>query len=334
MRHKTLLFATLAALAGCHEIEIDLDVRASEATLLATRSGEPIAPIEPMSGIDAELAHVGGLLFHDPGLSADGTVSCASCHAIPDGGDDGLAFSVGVGGQVGGINAPTVLNAALHVAQFWDGRATTLEQQALGPVTAAVEMAADWDDVVAYVRTQPQYNTLLTERFGDVSPDAVAAAIAEFERTLVTPNGPFDQWLLGDDTAISDDALQGYALFKDLGCASCHQGRAVGGNMYQRFGLFGNYLEDQDRPLTAADDGRFAVTGDEQDRHVFKVPSLRNVALTAPYFHDASAPTLAEAVRIMGRYQLGRELGDTEIQRLVAFLESLTGEIPNVEVYQ
>lgn len=338
MRRLPLLAACALLPLACSDLEIDLEVdphAVDIAALEGMRNNEPIRPLEPIANIDAELADIGGRLFHDPGLSGDGTISCASCHSIPDGGDDGLRASVGIEGQVGGINAPTVLNAAYHVAQFWDGRAQTLEDQAKGPLVHPLEMGGNWDDILAYVASDPEYARVLGERYeAGVTQESIAAAIAEFERTLVTLDSPFDHWLRGEDDAISTQALRGYERFKEFGCASCHQGRNVGGNMYQRFGLFGDYLADQGRPLTEADNGRFNVTGEENDRHVFRVPSLRNVALTAPYFHDGSARTLHDAVSTMGRYQLGRRVEDEDVDDIVAFLETLTGTLPNVEIYQ
>jgi cytochrome c peroxidase len=288
-------------------------------------SSEPILALRAGTAEDPRLVALGSRLFHDPALSKDGTVSCASCHDISNGGDDGRQRSIGVGGQLGAINAPTVLNAALNIAQFWDGRARTLEDQIDGPIQHPREMAADWDGLVRQLGANPQYAEAFRDALGaPPSRRGVKQAIAAFERTLITVDSPFDLWLAGDAGALSTEQREGYELFKAAGCVACHQGQNAGGNMYQRFGLFGDYFRDRGQ-VTEADYGRFNVTGVESDRHVFRVPSLRNVELTAPYFHDGSAKTLSDAVKVMVKYQLGKELSDGELDKLVAFLKSLTG---------
>ncbi len=295
---------------------------------------EPIQPLELPKDLDQARVTLGGALFHDVRLSVDDSLSCASCHSIPDGGDDGRPTSIGVGGTIGPINAPTVLNSSLNLSQFWDGRAATLEDQVDGPVTHPGEMGSTWAEVIDKLSADAQTRARFDAVFEDgVTQQNIAAAIAEYERSLITIDSPFDRWLRGDPSALSGEAIEGYQLFKDLGCASCHQGRNAGGNMYQRFGVMGDYFADRGDP-TEADVGRFAVTGLEQDRHKFRVPSLRNVALTAPYFHDGTAVTLRDAVSTMGLYQLGRRLSEEEIDKLEAFLESLTGQLPSVERYQ
>lgn len=283
-------------------------------------------PLGPVPDLDPRIVELGDRLFHDPRLSADDTVSCATCHDLAHGGVDHKKSAVGIGGQVGPINTPTVFNASLNFAQFWNGRAATLEDQANGPPLAAAEMGSSWPQILGKLGADPE----MVSRFA-VFPDGlteanVRFAIATFERTLLTP-APFDRYLAGDTAALSDEARRGLALFSDYGCVACHQGQGIGGNMYQRFGVMGDYFADRGN-VTEADLGRFTVTQREEDRHVFKVPSLRNVAKTAPYFHDGSAPTLADAVKVMGRYQLGRQLADEDVALLVAFLESLTGDRP------
>jgi cytochrome c peroxidase len=292
------------------------------------RSGsnsEPIVALAAKPAEDPRLVKLGSRLFHDPILSKDGTVACSSCHDLGNGGDDGLPHSRGVGGKLGRINAPTVFNAALNLAQFWDGRAATLEDQIDGPVTHPLEMANDWGSVESSLNGSGEYAELFSDVFGaKASRQGVRRAIAAFERTLITVDSPFDLWLRGDSQALSAEQREGYQLFKAAGCVACHQGQNAGGNMYQRFGLFGDYFEDRGNH-TDADNGRFNVTGDAEDRHVFRVPSLRNVELTAPYFHDGSAATLPDAVRVMVKYQLGKELPEDQIGKLVEFLKSLTG---------
>ncbi|HEU4577483.1 MAG TPA: cytochrome c peroxidase [Polyangiaceae bacterium] len=274
---------------------------------------------------DERLVALGSRLFHDPLLSGDGTVSCASCHDLAQGGDDGRARSRGAGGKEGVINAPTVLNAALNPSQFWDGRARTLEDQIDGPIQHPLEMAGDWASVERKLGANAQYTALFQAAFAAApSRQGVKQAIASFERTLITLDAPFDLWLDGDASALSAAQREGYELFKSAGCVACHQGQNAGGNMYQSFGVFGNYFEDRGN-ITEVDYGRYNVTKVEEDRFVFRVPSLRNVELTAPYFHDGSAKTLPDAVKVMIKYQLGKELAEDQVGKLVEFLKSLTG---------
>lgn len=322
-------FALLVASTSCEKAGGDPESQrtddlppADEAAELV--STEPILPLRASAAQDQALVALGSRLFHDPILSKDESVSCATCHDLSHGGDDGRARSVGVGGKHGGVNAPTVLNAALNIGQFWDGRAESLEAQIDGPVQNSLEMASDWSDVEKKLNGSAKYKTAFAEALHQ-SPtrQGVKQAIAAFERTLITVDAPFDRWLKGERDALSAEQLEGYELFKGAGCIACHQGRNVGGNMYQRFGVFGDYFKDRGN-ATEADNGRFNVTHKEADRHVFKVPSLRNVALTAPYFHDGSAKTLPDAVKVMAKYQLGKILSERQIQRLVSFLGSLT----------
>ena len=285
----------------------------------------PMLPLPPPSAQAAAKAALGQRLFHDTRLSRDNSVSCSSCHDLAHGGVDHRPSALGIGGQLGPINTPTVFNTDLNLAQFWDGRARTLEEQAAGPVHNPLEMGSNWQEAIAKLNQDPDFVSAFHKSYPQgISPEALVDAIASFERTLRTPNSRYDRFLNGDATAFSALETMGYQHFLKLGCASCHQGVAVGGNMFQRFGIMEDYF--QGRPYQSRDLGRFNVTQQPADLHVFKVPSLRNVALTAPYFHDASATTLEEAVRIMGRYQLGRILSDEEVKALVAFLGTLTGE--------
>ena len=283
----------------------------------------PIKPIPNEVKVDAKKVQLGKKLFFDPILSKDGTISCATCHDLQNGGDDGLKFSFGIKGQEGNINSPTVYNAVFNFRQFWDGRAKDLKEQAIGPIENPVEMG---HTMVGAVETLHQ-NKMYFEIFNDVyangiTKDNIADAIAEFEKTLITPDSPFDQYLKGDKEAIGEKAKEGYLLFKSKGCILCHHGVNIGGNFYNKFGIY----EDADTEHL----GRYNITKREEDKHVFKVPSLRNIALTAPYMHDGRVGTLKEAVELMTKYQLGRhmELGDTEA--IVAFLESLTGKLPTI----
>ena len=294
----------------------------------ALQREEPIQPLPRTVEIDPARAALGKRLFHEPRLSGDATISCASCHPIDRGGADGMARSIGVGGQIGVINAPTVLNSGFNAFQFWDGRAATLEEQIDGPITDPREMASSWRRVIAVLEGDAGYRDAFALAFGDgITIANVKRAIADFERTLITPDSPFDRHLRGEPEAIGDQAREGYRLFKAYGCSACHQGRLVGGNMFEKMGVIIDYFSQRGE-ITEADYGRYNVTGQEEHRFEFKVPSLRNVALTAPYFHDASAATLEDAVRAMGYFQLGRTLPEEDVRRIVLFLESLTGEPP------
>jgi cytochrome c peroxidase len=290
---------------------------------LADRA-EPILPLAAVAGIDADKMALGRKLFHEEALSGDGTVSCATCHDLGRGGGDARPRPIGSGGAEGVVNTPSILNAALGFRQFWDGRAATLEDQIDEPLHGPHEMNSSWPQAVSALGRDPAYQAAFAMLYpgGGITAANVKDALAEFQRSLPAPT-PFDRFLAGDGSAISGDAKAGYKLFKSLGCVACHQGTGVGGNMYQRMGLLADYFADRGG-VTAADFGRYNVTGREEDRFVFKVPSLRNVALTAPYFHDGSAGTLEKAVRAMARYQLGREITAGETKAIVAFLESLT----------
>lgn len=329
----TGLLASL--LTGCQTSDNEAAFRAAAARPVMLNlhrardevSAEPLRALTPSEPTADPVAALGQRLYHDVQLSGDDTVSCASCHDIAKGGDDGLKTSTGIKGSVGPINAPTVLNSAFNFRQFWDGRAATLAEQAKGPVTNPLEMGAAWPAVIAKLAADDSYTAAFTAAFGDgaIDEDRIATAIARFEETLITP-APFDRYLLGDQSAISAEAKRGYELFKSHGCVACHQGVNVGGNLYQKFGALQSAFEI----ATDADKGRHNVTRDSGDVGVFKVPSLRNVALTAPYFHLGTVTELKEAVRIMGSSQLGRSLPDDEIALIVAFLNSLTGEVPQL----
>ena len=287
-----------------------------------------IPPIPREHDQDPVMAKLGERLFNDVRLSSDGTVSCASCHRLDEGGADGQIVSLGVGNALGAINSPTVFNSRFNFRQFWDGRAESLEAQAAQPLTNPVEMANSWAGILSVVNADPAYEIAFNELFPDgVTQANILTAIATFERTLITPDSAFDQYIRGNNAALSSDAQRGWKLFQEKGCVACHQGINVGGNMYQHFGIIGNYFEDRGN-ITTADYGLYNVTGKETDRYRFKVPSLRNVALTAPYFHDGSAATLTDAIQVMAEYQLGTLLSEEDIVALEAFLMSLTGQQP------
>ena len=291
-------------------------------------AAEPIRPIPLTVEVDPAKAALGRDLFHDPRLSRDDTVSCASCHDLASGGDDGRAVSVGIEGKTGVINSPTVFNAGLNFAQFWDGRAGTLESQVDDPIQSPREMGSLWPDVVAKLYQDKDYPGRFAALYADgISRNSIRNAIAEFMRSLLTPGSRFDRWLGGDESALNAHEKHGYALFKHYGCVSCHQGANVGGNMFQVFGVLNDYFRRRGN-ITDADMGRFNVTGNPADRHAFKVPSLRMAAHTAPYLHDGSAATLRDAVDAMFTFQLGREAPDADKDAIVAFIKTLAGPIP------
>ncbi|MFN4065343.1 c-type cytochrome [Azoarcus communis] len=291
----------------------------------ATVRDEPIQPLQPAKVTNPGKVELGKKLFFDPRLSRSGFISCNSCHNLSMGGSDNLKTSIGHNWQEGPINSPTVLNSSLAVAQFWDGRAATLKEQAGGPIANPGEMAFTHDLAIDVLQSIPGYVAEFKSVFGSsrIDIDKVTSAIAAFEETLVTPNSAFDKWLQGDDKALNARELAGYKLFKESGCVACHNGPAVGGTSFQKMGVVEPYK------TTSTAEGRSAVTGKDEDRFNFKVPTLRNVELTYPYFHDGAAQTLEEAVEIMGRLQLGRTYSKQEIGDIVAFLKTLTGDQPS-----
>jgi cytochrome c peroxidase len=288
----------------------------------------PLQPIKPIEGIDARKAALGEKLYHDKRLSKDDTVSCASCHDLAKGGTDQKRYSEGVGGTLGGINAPTTLNSGYQFIQFWDGRAGDLVAQADGPVNNPAEMAGNWDAAAAKLQQDAEF----TQAFLAVYPEGYKKetctdAIAEYEKTLVTPNSRFDKYLMGDESALNQEEKQGYELFKEAGCASCHVGKLIGGQSFELMGRKADYFAHRGDKLTDADNGRFNFTKADADKHFFKVPTLRNIALSFPYFHDGSVTELRDAVAKMGTYQTGTELAPEDCDRIVAFLKTLNGEL-------
>jgi cytochrome c peroxidase len=290
----------------------------------AAMAQEPISPIKPVQEINLAQVELGKKLYFDPRLSKSGFISCNSCHNLSMGGTDNLQTSIGHNWQQGPINAPTVLNSSLNLAQFWDGRAADLKEQAGGPIANPGEMAFTHTLAIDVLNSIPEYVIEFKQVFGTdkIDIDKVTLAIAEFEKTLVTPNSRFDKWLLGDKNAITQQELAGYNLFKNSGCVACHNGEAVGGNSFQKMGVVEPYK------AKSPAEGLSAVTGKDADRFKFKVPTLRNVEMTYPYFHDGEAQTLKEAVDIMGRLQLGKKFTDKENEQIVAFLKTLTGDQP------
>lgn len=285
---------------------------------------EPITPLPTITIENSALAELGKQLFQDVRFSSDKTTSCASCHRLDQAGVDNLSKSTGVNGRQGIFNTPSVFNSSLNIKQFWNGRADTLVDQMDFPIQNAFEMDSSWSNILAVVKNDPDYKTQFKTLFSDgITQDNIKAAIVYFEQTLMTPNSRFDRYLNGDDSMLTPDELAGYSLFKQYGCIACHQGMAIGGNMFQKIGIMKPYFVDT---ISPEDLGRFTITKAEADKFVFKVPSLRNVALTAPYLHNGSIETLNEVVKIMMTYQLGVDAPDEDIDLIVRFLKTLSGE--------
>jgi len=303
---------------------------------------EPLSPDHnPTTEAKVEL---GKKLFFDPRLSKTGTVSCNSCHNVMEGGDDGRPTSMGVDGRIGPRNAPTVWNAAYNSTQFWDERADSLEDQAKGPMLAHPEMGMpSHEEVIKRLAQVPDYVAEFRKVFGGDDPvtiDNAVKAIGAFERTLVTPNSPYDRYVKWDKDAFTEQQVRGMETFAEVGCTSCHSGPAFNGPqmnepdgtiLSQKFPVFTNnsYVKKYD---LMADKGRAAVTGKQADEHMFKVPTLRNIELTAPYFHNGAVDTLPEAVRVMAKTQLDKDLSEQQTADLVAFLKSLTGQFPAIQM--
>ncbi len=287
---------------------------------------EPIKAIEAVKGLDQKKVDLGKALWFEPRLSASNTISCNSCHNVAKGGVDNLPSSIGHKWAIGPINSPTVLNSDLNFVQFWNGRAKDLQEQAAGPIENPAEMAFTHQLAIDTLQSIPTYRQWFKDAYGaeQFTMAEVTDAIATFEKTLRTPNSAFDQWLKGDDSALTTEQEQGYALFKQKGCTACHSGPLAGGQMYQKMGLVKTFNTDN------PDIGRAAVTGKEFDKYVFKVPTLRNVELTYPYFHDGSVWDLQEAVEVMADIQLGQKLTKDESAKITAFLKSLTGDQPSI----
>lgn len=305
-----------------------LAVAAAMSSLCASvQAAEPVDPIEPVEVKNPALVELGKMLFFEPRLSRSGFISCNSCHNLATGGVDNLQTSIGDRWAQGPINSPTVLNSFGQVAQFWDGRAKTLAEQAAGPIANPLEMASTHEMAVKVIASIPGYAPYFKKAFGDteVNIKRITEAMAEFERTLVTPNARFDKWLKGDKNAITQQELNGYKIFKESGCTICHNGAQLGGQSFQKMGVVRPYK------TTNTAEGVKAISGRDQDRMTFKVPMLRNIELTYPYFHDGAVWSLEESVSIMGDLQLGKRYTKQEIDDITAFLKTLTGDQPKVE---
>lgn len=316
-------------LTGCSELKpesvIQGNSKSRDVNANLTYSSYRVIPTDAfdLNPLEVEL---GRLLFHDKRLSSDNTKSCSSCHSMKTAGVDNLVVSVGVKGRTGDTNAPTVFNSAFNFRQFWDGRVNTLEQQVSGPVNNPRELDSSWPEIIVRLSA----DEAMVKKFGalydeGITAENIASAIANFERSLVTVDSRFDLFLRGNADALNEQELKGFRLFDSLGCNACHQGVNLGGNMYQVIGVMRDYFADKGE-IKQSDYGLYNLTKDENDKFKFKVPGLRNVALTAPYFHDGSAKSLEQAVSVMAYYQLGLELEEEQKQLLVSFLKTLTGK--------
>jgi cytochrome c peroxidase len=292
----------------------------------ATEPQEPIKPIPLSLALDPQRVALGEQLFHDVRLSSDNTRACATCHPLQRGGMDGRRRAITADGTLHPRNTPTIFNVGLNTAFNWDGLATTLEAHAEIVLLHPSLMNTTWPELLAKLYADADYVTRFNTAYaGGLTAANVLDALASFERSLLTPNARFDRYLRGELQALTEPEQQGYRLFKSYGCVACHQGMNIGGNMYQKFGIFAA-PGGLGSPAEVVDLGRYFVTKVPRDRGVFRVPSLRNISVTAPYFHDGRAPRLEGAVETMARVQLGRTLTTEEIGLIVQFLHTLTGE--------
>lgn len=327
MKPQALLALAAVAISATPAFSDDLQKRA-QSLFQPIPIETPVLNDNPGTPAKIEL---GAMLYFDPRLSESHTIACNSCHQIGLGGTDGMGTSLGHRWQKGGRNAPTVLNAVFNVAQFWDGRAKDLEAQAGGPMANPIEMATTHPHVIEMLKKIPGYKTKFEAAFpGDNAPiiiGNVTKAIAVFEATLTTPNAPFDKYLKGEEKALDADQKAGLRLFIDKGCAGCHDGVNIGGARYAQFGVV---EKPNAEILPPGDKGRANVTSVKDDEYVFRVPSLRNVELTPPYFHTGKVWGLEQSVAIMGQTQVGAKLNNEEVKLITAFLKSLTGDQPKV----
>jgi len=290
---------------------------------------EPIYPIPIEIVVNEARAQLGEKLFTDVRLSKHKNIACSSCHLLTAGGDDNVAFGISSSAEQHVINTPSIFNARYNFRQNWDGSSNTLQEQVESVMSSHHEFDYQWNNVL----NRLLQDEILTNEFNQAYQDGLTKnniidAIVEFENTLITPNARFDRYLRNEDNILTKNEIDGYRIFKELGCISCHQGINIGGNLYQKFGVFYNYLAERGN-INKVDYGRMNYTNRQSDAFVFKVPSLRNVAVTAPYLHDGSAKTIEQAITIMGRTQLGRSLTENEVSLLKAFLNTLTGEYKN-----
>jgi len=323
-KQSTLLLLMLLALSS--------NILASETSVAHTTTShptlqhEPVQPIISEKNLNPDKVLLGETLFHDNRFGHKNNMSCATCHLLSDNGANYRHPSPERNNAERDINTLTIFNSSLNHQLFWDGRAMSLQQQIDFVVANKKEFASSWPVIIGKLKQDRNYIKKFDHLYDDgITADNVRDAIATFVRSLTTINSRFDKYLLGDSDAINDEEKKGYRLFKSYGCIACHQGCNVGGNLFMKIGIFGDYFANKTRQ-TKADLGRFNITGRESDRHVFRVPSLRLAILTPPYFHDGSIATLDEAIRSMARYQLGREISEQDIYYIIAFLKTLPGE--------
>jgi len=287
---------------------------------------EPISPIPQLVILNKSKSRLGKRLYYDKSLSDQNKLSCASCHNPESGGVSNVTLSLNSAGQAVVVNTPTILNSIFNRWQNWNGRISSIEEQIDDSITSPTLMNTSWNDVINKLNKNDGYVSEFYSEYTDVvKREYIIDALKHYINTLITPNSRFDQYLLGDNNAITAEEKAGYEEFKSHGCIACHQGINIGGNVFEKFGIFGNYFKDSGK-VNLYDKGRFNITGRQRDLYVFRVASLRNIANTAPYFHDGSAETLEKAVKIMSRYQLGNTISDKEINLLVKFLLTLSGE--------
>ncbi len=305
--------------------------RFASPNVAAEFADEPVQPLPLTVEANEQKVALGDKLFHDKRLSADDTLACAGCHGLDKGGTDQAKFATGVDDQLGPINSPTVYNASYNHVQFWDGRAADLFEQADGPVTNPIEMASNWEQVIGKIKDDPYYQEAFAQLYNDgMTERNIRDAIATFEKTLITPNSAFDKYLMGDKTAVTAEQLRGYETFVTRGCTSCHMGPALGGLDFQKMGKRADYFTARGTDVLEADLGRFNVTKEDKDRHFFKVPILRNIEVTYPYFHDGTAEKLSDAIDKMGVHQLNIRLTEAQIADVEQFLLALTGQYQGV----
>jgi len=290
---------------------------------------EPISPIPQDIEFNESRARLGERLFFDKRLSADNTISCSSCHQLDMGGDDNIALNTSLSNHQQVLNTPTIYNVIYNFRQYWNGSAENLQQQIELAVKDPQKLNNKWSNIIVKLAKDGEFKNNFNTAYADgLTKENIIDAIVEFEKTLITPNSRFDHYLRNDDKSLTQEELKGYTLFKELGCISCHQGTNIGGNLFQKFGLFYDYLAERG-DIKKQDYGRFNSSNREMDKFVFKVPSLRNINVTAPYLHDGSAETIEQAISIMGKTQLGRTLTESEIALIKSFLKTLTGEYNN-----
>lgn len=334
--HKRYYISLMAGILACSVVPISVYYFHSETNSERTYQktiyyfenvAGPIQPIPRKMKVDKRWLTLGKALFHSPLLSQDNTISCSSCHLIDFGGDDGFPVSTGVGNSEGVRNSPTVLNSSFNFRQFWDGRSGTLSEQIDGPIHNPIEMGTSWPDIINKLSQDDYFNKSFQEvSTQGITSENIIKALTIYEESLITPNAPIDRYLLGDKKALSEQQQRGLSYFVNYGCATCHQGRNIGGNLYQKLGRVNEIPQ-----ILTLDLGKYELTKREQDRYVFKVPSLRNIADTGPYFHNGAIDNLPEAVRIMARSQLGRELSAQEVDDIVALLHAFSSKVIEVQ---